>query len=693
MIRRALRPLIAVAAVAALAVYAFPQPADPNDPTQEAMHEAAVKVGPSVVRIETSGGQDTIVWVDPATRQPIRKVVGPTTGLVVDADGYVITSSFNFSNKPTDIFVSVPGKGRSVAKVVGTDESRMLTLLKTDIQGLPVPTPTPKKEMQVGQWSIGLGRSLDPNLDNPPSISAGIISALGRIWGKAIQTDAKISPNNYGGPLVAIDGRVQGVLVPASPNSEGENAGIEWYDSGIGFAIPLEDILAVVPKLKQGTPEKPVTLRGGLLGITPKNPDTYGPLPIIGTVAPESAASKIGLKPDDQILEIDGKPTLNQAQVLHLLKPKYEGDTISLKVKRGDKELSFDKVTLQGSQSTLEQGYLGILPIRDDPEPGLEIRYVYPNSPADKAGLKAGDRIMQVGTVGPKPQMVPFSGRDQFARVMTNFLVNAEMNLQVKRQEGKVETLKVRLTALPDEVANELPKPEEASKKKALERPKPVGKAPPKKDAKVEPKKEQPKGKVDTGLLHRKNAAQGREYWVYVPRTYDPNVSHGLVIWLHPGGRQGRDAEDMTDIWADFCEDYNLIMLGPISKNNEGWAASEAEFIIGDLQEVLGQYTIDRQRIVAHGTGIGGQMAFYLAFYNREHIRGVAAHGSVLANQPKDPVVNQRQQFFISVGNKDPLAKDIADSKPKLVEKKYSVVMRVLEDVGKQYPHFSSTFQ
>src|SRR5262245_4407143 len=136
MTRRVSRPLFAVAAIAALALYAFPQGADPNEATEEAMREAASKVAPCVVRIETSGGQDTIVWVDPATRQPIRKVVGPTTGLAVDADGFVITSSFTFSNKPTDIFVSVPGKGRSVAKVVGTDQTRMLTLLKTDIKGV-----------------------------------------------------------------------------------------------------------------------------------------------------------------------------------------------------------------------------------------------------------------------------------------------------------------------------------------------------------------------------------------------------------------------------------------------------------------------------------------------------------------------------------------------------------------------------
>src|SRR5476651_2040418 len=85
--------------------------ADPNEETEKAMKAAAAKLAPSIVRIETSGGQDIVVWTDRSTGAPIRKVVGPTTGLVVDADCYIITSSFNFINKPTDIFVTVPGKG------------------------------------------------------------------------------------------------------------------------------------------------------------------------------------------------------------------------------------------------------------------------------------------------------------------------------------------------------------------------------------------------------------------------------------------------------------------------------------------------------------------------------------------------------------------------------------------------------
>src|SRR5262249_44947334 len=150
------------------------------------------------------------------------------------------------------IIVSVPGKkDKLVAKVIANDTTRMLTLLKVEATGLPVPTAVPKKEIKLGYTAVALGRTL-ASADEAPSISEGIVSAVERIWGKAIQTDAKVSPTNYGGPLVDLQGRVYGILVPASPRGEDEIAGFEWYDSGIGFAIPLEDVNNVLDRLKQG---------------------------------------------------------------------------------------------------------------------------------------------------------------------------------------------------------------------------------------------------------------------------------------------------------------------------------------------------------------------------------------------------------------------------------------------------------
>src|SRR5262249_59426289 len=125
---------------------------------------------------------------------------GPTTGLCVAADGYIITSAFNFANKPSAIFVAVPGrKEKLVARAVATDQTRMLTLLKVDARDLPVPPAALKKDIKIGHTALAVGRTLAQNIETPPSVSEGIVSAVERIWGKAIQTDAKASPTNYGG--------------------------------------------------------------------------------------------------------------------------------------------------------------------------------------------------------------------------------------------------------------------------------------------------------------------------------------------------------------------------------------------------------------------------------------------------------------------------------------------------------------
>ena len=85
-------------------------------------------------------------------------------------------------------------------KSLSRDQSRMLVLLKIAAPTpLPVPEAAPADQVTVGQWAIAVGRALSAE---QPNMSVGIVSAKQRIFGKAIQTDAKISPSNYGGPLV-----------------------------------------------------------------------------------------------------------------------------------------------------------------------------------------------------------------------------------------------------------------------------------------------------------------------------------------------------------------------------------------------------------------------------------------------------------------------------------------------------------
>ena len=699
------RPWVAVVAVLVAGAPAGAQPKpDLNEATEKAMKAASAKAAPAIVKIETAGGAETIGKKAPPGKGPpaIRKGTGPTTGLIISADGYIISSAFNFANKPTEIFITIPGQPqRLVAKVVATDHTRMLTLLKVEAKDLPLPEAFPKKDVEVGQWGLTLGRTLDNNVDHPPSMSIGIVSATNRIWGKAIQTDAKTSPVNYGGALVSIDGRVFGVIVPASNRGEGETAGVEGYDGGIGFAVPLEDILRVFPRLKEGK-----DLKRGLLGISPTGADVYNAAPVVGAIQPDSAAARAGLAIGDKIVEINGKPVPNYSTLQHIMGPLYESDEVTLKVTRGDKDMEFKGVKLLGTTVMYVNAFFGILPMRDDPGPGVIVRYVYPKSPADLAGIKIGDRIMKFGAAAlPTPTPVP--NRAAFITALQRLTPNSDVKVEVKRKEGdKVETVTAKLVAAPEDLPEKLPLPSSAGKAlEGLPKPKdpnpkdpfPKGKDPfppafsniraaadgAAQEEKKDDKKDKPK--IETGFMTRNNQALGREYWVFVPDNYDPNVSHGLIVWFHQAKEGGKDGEKMAKTFREFAEDHHFIVMGPKSGNADGWVASETELVMQDVKSVLGQYTIDKTRVVAHGMGNGGQMAYYVGFNARDVFRGVATIGATLGTAPKDNVANLPLSFFISGGDKDPLLKEIVESKDLLREKRFPVTFREMKESGKEY--------
>lgn len=684
----------AAVGVTVLMLVPTPTPArqDAVDAQEQAVKDAVKKVSPAVVKIETSGGTET---VGPAGRGPrgmIRRGVGGTTGLIVTPDGYVISSAFNFANKPATILVVVPGlKERKVARIVATDQTRMLTLLKVvDLPTgtkLPVVTAVPKKEFVIGQTAVAVGRTLSQEADGPASVSVGIISALDRVWGKAMQTDAKVSPTNYGGPLIDLQGRVQGVLVPASPQAEGETAGFEWYDSGIGFAIPLEDVLAVLPRMMKGTEKEPVTLKRGFLGINMQSQDMYEARPTIGTVLPGASAEKAGIKAGDVILEVDGKKVANFAQVKHRLEVKYEGDAIGIKVERDKKEVAFAKVVLGSAEAAYPQAFLGVLPIRDDPEPGVEVRYVYPKSPAEAAKLAAGDRIMKVSLplAPPKTPLHPITrGRDELMALLEASRPGLEMQVEVKRKAGgKTETVTVKLGEQPDVVPDKLPGT--SSAKKALTRPGPKEKEKPKEKGK-EKEKEKPKEKAETGLLKKTTEAGDGTYWVYVPDNYDPNTSCGVVVWLHPLGKnKERDIEDFANIWLNYCDDHNVILVCPQSENQRGWTPGESDLVVQALRAVDSTYTIDKRRVVVHGMGVGGEMAMYLGFHLRSLVRGVATVGAALNSNPREKVPGQALAFFLVAGAKDPVLPAVQQTKEKLGKMKYPVVEREVPNLGHEY--------
>ena len=265
-----------------------------------AVNRAIEKVAPSIVQIETIGGLETVGDTQTSS--------APTTALIVSSDGYALSSEFNFVKIPSAIFARLDDGQRANVSIVARDKNRKLVLLKLDTdRSFPVPEFVERDALEVGQTAIALGRAYQHDSIN---VSTGIISATHRVWSKAVQTDAKISPANYGGPLVNIHGQVIGLLVPLSPRGNDVVAGAEWYDSGIGFAVTLKPVMEKLEILKSGEDLQP-----GLLGVSFKGTNMYRGQPEISVCPGHSPAGQAGLKPGDVITRIDGQRIIRQAQL------------------------------------------------------------------------------------------------------------------------------------------------------------------------------------------------------------------------------------------------------------------------------------------------------------------------------------------------------------------------------------------
>ncbi|MFW6124729.1 MAG: S1C family serine protease [Pirellulales bacterium] len=291
----------------------------------EAVQAAAEQAAPSVVRVETVGGLERVGKVLYGS--------GATSGLIVDSGGYILSSAFAFRRRPASVLVQLPGGARRPAKLVATDRSRMLVLLKIDAgEPLPVPAFAPPDSRAVGQTTVTLGRTF---ADERVNVAVGILSATSRIWGKAVQTDAAVSPANYGGPLIDLHGRVLGLLVPLSPGGgNDEMAGYRWYDSGIGFAVPAEQAMRSFRRMREEGDLLP-----GYLGAHLEGGNVILAEPVVAGVQPESPAAGAGLAEGDRIVEIDGEPISRGAHLKRALARRYAGDEIRLTFMRGDERI------------------------------------------------------------------------------------------------------------------------------------------------------------------------------------------------------------------------------------------------------------------------------------------------------------------------------------------------------------------
>ena len=616
--------------VALPTIAAAQQQVDLEELEERAMKAAVAHVQAAVVRIETFGGLQRVGRMLVGT--------GPTTGMIVSADGYVVSSMFNFVQKPNSILVKLPNGSRAAAKIVARDRSRMLVLLKVNTkQKLPVPEFAQPKDVVVGQWAMAVGRALDAKA---PNISIGIVSAKNRIWGRAIQTDAKISPANYGGPLVDIHGRVYGLLVPLSPRGRSELAGAEWYDSGIGFAVPLGKFLSRLKDLKKGK-----DLHPGVLGISLKGSNMFSDSATVAACQAKSPAYKAGLRVGDKIVKANGLAVIRQAQLRHVLGPLYAGDTVQLVVLRKSKRLNF-KVELIDKLLPYAHPFLGVLPVRDNPATvkAVVIRHVFPGSPAEKLGLKVGDKIQSLQ--GKKVET-----HDQLRLALSAFEPKAKVSIGYTSGNAK-KTANVVLTALPTAIPESLA---------ALPTAKVQG------------------DKPTTGRIKIKIPEERNNCVAYIPANYNPRQSYGVVVWIHPPGNA--DPKQFIAGWKTICAQRQLILLAPQAANPARWSATEVEFIRKALEEITEGYNVDSHRVVAHGYRAGGAMAFLFGFGHRNRVRGIAAVDAPIPQRAQPPANDpiQRLAIYAAFGTRGRSADRIRAAAKTLTGMKYPVTTRPLD--------------
>jgi len=332
------------------------------------------------------------------------------SGFIIDREGYIITNNHVIEGAD-EIKVRLSDKEEFDAKIVGRDVKTDVALIKIDPpKGLPVAQLGDSDKLKVGEWVMAIGNPF--GLDQ--TVTVGIVSAKWRKIGAGpyedfIQTDAAINQGNSGGPLFNTRGEVVGVNSAIFSTSGG--------NIGIGFAIPINLAKNVIKQLK----EKGRVVRGWLgvivQTITPELADSFGLKQrkgaLVADIEESGPADKAGIKKGDIIITFDGKeikemselpltvaqtPVGEQVEVTIL----RNGETLTKKVKIG--ELKEDGVYALSDERTKKDIGMEVSELtrelirkyRISEIRGVLVTYVESDSPADLAGIREGDVIIEV---------------------------------------------------------------------------------------------------------------------------------------------------------------------------------------------------------------------------------------------------------------------------------------------------------
>lgn len=347
------------------------------------------------------------------SRQETPKQVEIGSGVIISRDGYIVTNN-HVIDGADDVYVTTNSNEEYKAKVVGTDPSTDLALIKIEsgkeLTAIPFGN---SDDLRVGEWVLAIGNPF--NLRS--TVTAGIVSAKGRAAGSGqgslqvgsfIQSDVAVNPGNSGGALVNMAGELIGINTMIY-SSTGNYA-------GISFAIPTSIVHKVVGDLKEyGTVQRAVL---GIAGtnITSAATEKYdlkvSQGALVMEVADRSSAKQAGLTEGDVITAIDGHSISTMSDLQEAISTHKPGDKVRMSVDRKGKAMTIDLVLKNSEGNTdavtrIDESSIGaaFLELSDKEMSDLGISYGVKVVGVDRdgkffrAGIRKGDVILAVNNL------------------------------------------------------------------------------------------------------------------------------------------------------------------------------------------------------------------------------------------------------------------------------------------------------
>lgn len=292
----------------------------------------------------------------------ISSVQSSGSGFIISSDGYVI-SNYHVVEGAESLTVILNNGTEYPASVVGTDDANDVALLKVDAENLPFTAIGSSNQMAVGDQVVAIGNPLGQLTS---TLTVGYISGKERTVStdgtviSMMQTDAAINSGNSGGPLFNMQGEVVGITSAKYSGTTSSGASIE----GIGFAIPIDDVMVLVEELKDHG-----YIKTAYMGVTVRDMDSqtaalaeaYGlPIgPTIETVEQGGAAAKAGIQPKDIVTALGGKQVQTVTELTRAIRNYKPGESTTITVYRSGEQLeltiAFDERPAQTPTQTQPQ--------------------------------------------------------------------------------------------------------------------------------------------------------------------------------------------------------------------------------------------------------------------------------------------------------------------------------------------------